>query len=45
MAFIGLTVEPRAPLPGIPKAVRPFSGIAVLFVPDEFLRPQPALPA
>ena len=42
LEFAGL-VELEQSLPGIPEAVGPLAGVAVLLVPDELLRPQPPL--
>gem|GEM_PF-7015636 len=36
-------VELKQPFPGVTKPIRPFSRVAVLFVPNELLRPQPSL--
>ncbi len=36
-------IELEAALPGVAEAVRPFAGMAVLFMPDELLRPEPSL--
>ena len=36
-------VELETPLPSVAKAVRPFAGVTVSLVPNEFLSPQPAL--
>ena len=36
--------EVQAAFPGVPEAVGPFSGVAILLVPAVFLRPQPPLP-
>ncbi len=36
-------VELQATFPRITKPIRPLAGVAVLFVPDKFFRPKPAL--
>jgi hypothetical protein len=35
-------VELQTPLPGITKSIWPFARVAILFVPNEFFRPEPS---